>query len=81
MCRFSELTGSESPVRDESGAGCLLLTGMVSARDSVRIDGLVMSVSGKGRVRLCGHVNLRLTLGGRLLHLSGGVHRQNFCIR
>ena len=56
QCQSSVLTGSESPVQTASGAGYLLLTGMVSARGSGRIDGQVRSVSGAGRVRLCGHV-------------------------
>ena len=51
-----ELTGCEGPVRTASGAGYLLMTGMVSARGSGRIDGQVTSMSGTGRVRLCGRV-------------------------
>ena len=53
---ISELAGigSESLVRATSGAGCLLLTGMVSAWGSGRIDGQVRSVSGAGLVRLYG---------------------------
>ena len=50
------LTSSENPFRLASGAGCFLLTGMVSARDSGPIDGQMTPVSGTGRVRLCGHV-------------------------
>ena len=37
----SELTSSESPVRAASGAGYLLLTGMVITRGCRRIDGQV----------------------------------------
>ena len=38
-CQISELTSSEGSVRAPSGAGYLLLTGMVSALGSGRIDG------------------------------------------
>ena len=47
-----ELTGCEGPVRTASGAGYLLMTGMVSAWGSGRIDDQVTLVSGTSRVRL-----------------------------
>ena len=56
----SELTCCGSSVRATSGARCLLLTGMVSARGNGHIDGQVTSVSRAGSVRLCGHVKRSL---------------------